>query len=146
MFACLGDCDRCCCEHGGVYLFILWFCLGISPGVGLLDHVATLFLVISGTSILFSTVAASVYIPTNSSLLSTPSPAFVICRLFSDGHSNQCEVPRCCFDSSHKYFFNISYVSGLGQAWGMPRGGETGSPCHQGVCSPGGMGGTLNEE
>ena len=33
------------------------------------------------------------------SLLSTPSPAFIICRLFSDGHSDQCEVvPPCSFD------------------------------------------------
>ena len=26
------------------------------------------------------------------SLFSTPSPAFVICRLFTDGHSQWCEV------------------------------------------------------
>ena len=26
------------------------------------------------------------------SLFSTPSPAFVICRLFKDGHSDWCEV------------------------------------------------------
>ena len=33
------------------------------------------------------------------SLFSTPSPAFVICRLFNDGHSDQCEaVPHCSFD------------------------------------------------
>ena len=32
-------------------------------------------------------------------LFSTPSPAFVICRLFNDGHSDQCEVvPHCSFD------------------------------------------------
>ena len=30
---------------------------------------------------------------------STPSPAFVICSLFNDGHSDQCEVvPPCGFD------------------------------------------------
>ena len=33
------------------------------------------------------------------SLFSTPSPAFVICRLFKGGHSDQCEViPYCSFD------------------------------------------------
>ena len=33
------------------------------------------------------------------SLFSRPSPAFVICRLFSDGLSNRCEVePHCSFD------------------------------------------------
>ena len=26
------------------------------------------------------------------SLFSTPSPAFIVCRLFDDGHSDQCEV------------------------------------------------------
>ena len=46
-------------------------------------------------------VAAQMYIPANSvadSPGSTPSPAFVICRLFDDGHSDQCEeVPHCSF-------------------------------------------------
>ena len=34
----------------GVYLFELQLCLDINPGVGLLDHVATIFLVFKGTS------------------------------------------------------------------------------------------------
>ena len=34
--------------------------------MGLLDHMATLFLVFGGTSILFSMVAAPIYIPINS--------------------------------------------------------------------------------
>ena len=33
------------------------------------------------------------------SLFSTPSPAFIVCRLFDDGHSDRCEVIRhCSFD------------------------------------------------
>ena len=37
-------------------------------------------------------------------LFSTPSPAFVICRLLNDGHSDQCEmVPHYSFDL---YFSN----------------------------------------
>ena len=33
------------------------------------------------------------------SLFSTPSPAFVVCRLFDDGHSDRCEViSHCSFD------------------------------------------------
>ena len=54
-----------------------------------------LFLVFQGTFILFSTVAVPVYIPTSSvggSLLSTPSPAFIVCGFFDDGHSDSCEV------------------------------------------------------
>ena len=34
-----------------------------------------------------------------SSLFSTPSPAFIVCRLFDGGHSDRCEViPHCGFD------------------------------------------------
>ena len=33
------------------------------------------------------------------SLFYTPSPAFIVCRLFDDGHSDQCEViSHCGFD------------------------------------------------
>ena len=33
------------------------------------------------------------------SLFSTPSPAFIVCRFFDDGHSDQCEVvSHCSFD------------------------------------------------
>ena len=35
------------------------------------------------------------------SLFSTPSPAFIVCRLFDDGHSDWCEViSYCSFDLS----------------------------------------------
>ena len=49
----------------------------------------------------------SIYIPTNSArtfpflqhLLFVDSLAFIVCRLFDDGHSNWCEViPHCSFD------------------------------------------------
>ena len=49
-----------------MYLFELEFSLDISLGVGILDDMVTLFLVFKGTSILFSIVAAPIYIPTNS--------------------------------------------------------------------------------
>ena len=33
------------------------------------------------------------------SLFSTPSPTFTVCRLFDDGHSDQCEmISHCSFD------------------------------------------------
>ena len=73
--------------------------LDICPGVELLDHMATLFIVFKGTSILFSIVATPIYIPPTvleGSLFSTSSPTFIICRLFDDIHSDQCEViPHC---------------------------------------------------
>ena len=49
-----------------MYLCELQFYLDICPGVRLLDHMVVLFLVFWGPSILFSTVAAPTYIPTNS--------------------------------------------------------------------------------
>ena len=57
------------------------------------------------------------------SLFSTPSPAFIVCRLFDDGHSDQCQViSHCNFDlhfSSmsdvvHLFMFLLAiYVSSL---------------------------------
>ena len=35
------------------------------------------------------------------SLFSNPSPAFVVCRLFGDGHSDQCEVIPGCGSDLH---------------------------------------------
>ena len=61
-----------------------------------------LFLVFKGISILSSTVAVSITFPPTvqeRSLFSTPSPAFIICRVFDEGHSDQCEVvSHCSFD------------------------------------------------
>ena len=38
------------------------------------------------------------------SLFSTPSPAFIVCRFFDDGHSDRCEmISHCTFDL---HFFN----------------------------------------
>ena len=46
--------------------FELWFSLDTWSEVGLLDHMRTLFLVFWRPSLLFSTVAAPIHIPTNS--------------------------------------------------------------------------------
>ena len=77
----------------GYSLFELWLCPGVWPEVGLLDYTVILFLItVKGNSILFSIVAAPTYIPTNSVggfNFSTLFPAFVICRLFNDGYSDQ---------------------------------------------------------
>ena len=77
------------------------FSLNICPGLGLQSHMAVLFLVFYGTSILFSIVAIPIYIPTSSvgwfpSFQS--SPAF-ICGYFDDSHSDLYEViSQCSFD------------------------------------------------
>ena len=82
--------------------FQFWFPQGICLGVGFLGHMVVLFLVFQGISIPSSIVTVSIYIPTNSAkvfLFSTPSPEFIVCRLFDDGHSDWCEViSHCNFD------------------------------------------------
>ena len=59
--------------------------------MGLQGHIAALILVILETSIM----AVSIYIPTNSvvvSLPSTPSLAFITCGFFDDSHSGWYKV------------------------------------------------------
>ena len=83
-----------------MYLLKLRFSLDIYPGLGLKDHMWILCLVFQGTPILFSIMDVPTYIPTNNvrgSLFSPWFPAFIVCRLFDDGHL--CEViPHCSFD------------------------------------------------
>ena len=93
-------------------LFKLWFSQGICPLVGLLGNMVVLFVVFEGTSILFSIVAVSIYIPTNSArvfpFLHTLSSiyCFTVCTFFDDGHSDWCEViSHCSFDL---HFFKIN--------------------------------------
>ena len=66
--------------------------LHICPEVELINHKVALFLAFFKTSILFSIVAALIYILTNSvqelPFLHTLSSIFIICRLFDNGHSN----------------------------------------------------------
>jgi len=75
-------------------LFQFWFPQGICLEVGLLDHMAVLFLVFKGIFILSSIVAVSICIPINSPrafpFLHTLSS--IICRLFYDAHSDRCVV------------------------------------------------------
>ena len=76
-------------------LFQFWFPQGICLGVELLGHMVILFLVFKGISMLTSIVAVSVYIPTSSARVFPflhILPAFIVCRLFDDGHSDWCEV------------------------------------------------------
>ena len=70
------------------------------PRNGTSGHMEVLFLVFKEISILFSIVAAPVYIPysVGGVPLSTVSPAFVVCRVFDHDLYDQCEaIPRCSF-------------------------------------------------
>ena len=45
------------------------------------------------------------------SLFSTPSPAFIVCRLFDDGHSDRCEViSHCSFDLHYSIMNNVGHL------------------------------------
>ena len=63
----------------GVYVssvIMFFFFQGIYPVVGLLGHIVVLFLAFKGISIMFTIVAISIYIPTNSAkkVLFSPHP------------------------------------------------------------------------
>ena len=49
-----------------LFKLVFSFSLDVQPGVGLLDHTVVLLLVFGEIAILFSTVAAPIYIPANS--------------------------------------------------------------------------------
>ena len=124
LLPCLGCHKQCCTEYWVWYLFKLCFSLHRCPGVELLDHIVVLFLVFWGIFLLFSMVVSPVYFPSNrvkGLLFSLHSPAFVVCRIFDDGHSVWCKVvPHGSFDlhfsnnwwccTSRHVFFGHLYV------------------------------------
>ena len=63
----LGCCKQCCHEHGDACILLIMFFSRYMLGVGLQGRLVALVFVFWGTSILFSTVAAPIYVPTNSS-------------------------------------------------------------------------------
>ena len=69
-----------------------WISVFFWGGVELLGHIVVLLLVFWETSILFSIVAISIRIPTNSSIFSTSLSTFAICILFDDSYSDRCKV------------------------------------------------------
>ena len=86
---------------GYTCLFQFWFPQCVCPAVGFLGHMAVLVPVFKGISILFSTVAVPVYIPTNGAQefpFAMSLSALAISCHFVDthhGHSNRCEVLIC---------------------------------------------------
>ena len=68
LLPCLAIVKWCCYRHWSICIFklLLLFFSNIYPGVALLSHMVVLFLVFWELSILFSTVATPIYIPTNS--------------------------------------------------------------------------------
>ena len=81
-------------------LFQVWFPQGICLGVELLGHMVILFLVfLRNPYTVFCSGPINLHFQKECALLSTPFTAFTVCRLFDDGHSDQCEViSHCSFD------------------------------------------------
>ena len=82
-----------------LFKFVFLFSSDKYPEVELLDRMVVLFLTFKVTSILFSIMAAPIYIPTNSAqgfpfLHILTNACFVLfCFLpFNDSYSNRCEV------------------------------------------------------
>ena len=65
-----------------MYLFWIMVFSGCMPRSSIAGSLVTLILVFWGTSILFSIVAAPIYIPIKSSVFSVPSPERVISTVF----------------------------------------------------------------
>ena len=99
LFPCPGYCKWCCSEHWSAFVILNY---GFLLVMELSDNMVAIFLVFKGISILFFIVAVPIYIPTNSATglpFSTPSPAFIACRLLDHSHSDWHEmVPHCGFD------------------------------------------------
>ena len=76
-------------------LFHFWFPQGICIGMELLGHMVVLFLVFKESPYqLPQWLYQFAFPPTvqEFSLFCTSSPAFIVCRLFDDGHSDQYEL------------------------------------------------------
>ena len=96
----LGNCKQCSSEYRDVYFFklLFWMSLDKYTEVELLGHKMVIFLIFWETSILFSTVAASVWIPTNSALefLFLHILANTAYWFIDDSHSDRYEVALIC--------------------------------------------------
>ena len=94
--------DSVAVNNGYMYLFQFWFLQGICQVWGLLGQVVVLFLVFKETLCHLSKWMYQFTFPPTvqeRSLFSTPTPAFIFCRLFDDGHSNWCQlIALCSFD------------------------------------------------
>ena len=107
MLLCLGYCEYSYREHWGEcifwnYVVVVVVFSGYVPRNGIAGLYAVFNLVSKETSILFSIIIVPNYLPTNSvgglPFLHTLF-SIIVCRLFNDGHSDQCDmIPDSSFN------------------------------------------------
>ena len=96
-------------------LFQLLFPQGKCPEGGFLGHIVVLFQFFFKESPYCSSkrLYQFAFLPTmqEGSLFSIPSPAFIVCRFFDDGHSGSHEmIPHCGFDLHFSIMSDIRHL------------------------------------
>ena len=98
-----------------------FFFLDKYPEVELFNHVVVLFLIFWGTSILFSIVAAPIYIPTNS------ERGFLFFHTFTN-------VIFCPFDNSHSDRYEVMFWFWIAFPWWLVMLSIFSCACWPSVC------------
>ena len=120
LLPCLGYCKQCCYEHWDAYIFLNQSFLQIYAQEWNCQVIWQFyFQFFKEPPYCFPQWPHQFTFPLTvqeDSLFSTPSPAFIICRLFNDGHSDRCEViPHCSFDL---HFSKLAMLSIFSCAYG----------------------------
>ena len=98
----LAKCKQCCSQHWIHVSFRVMAFSKYMPRSGIARSLLALYLVFKKPLYYFPQWLHQFSFPSavqEGLLCSMPSPAFIVCRLFDDGHCDQCEmIPRCSFD------------------------------------------------
>ena len=102
-FPCPSYCKWCSNKHWGTCVFFIMVSSEHMPSSGTVGHMIVLFLGFKESPYCspqwLYQFAFPPTVQEGNANFSIPSPAFILCRFFDDGHSHQCEViPQYSFD------------------------------------------------